>query len=402
MSVKDVELLRRRGPLASSISPDSRKFRFLPFLPSFVTLHWESLKNHPPELNVAMTLDHPDDDLFEFDDGDTFLGDSATHADVPGQSSGRRQAAARWEDKNLDEEAPTSERLQKLLASAGLASRRHCEEYITDGRVTVDGKTVRTLGIKVNPEVQQVCVDGERIKPERKRHFLVNKPSGVHCTNADPMGRIRVIDLLPPSSGRLFTVGRLDEGSEGLILVTNDGELAHKLAHPKFQVERVYRALIAGTPADETLRQLRQGLYFTEGKFRVRDIRRIKTNGNATIVEVILTEGQNREVRRLFARVGHKVMKLKRVGFGPLRLGDLPTGAVRPLLSGELKILQQFAETSPNRRMTSQARPKTGSLSSVRAPQPAAKRSPSSGLKSPFKRGGKPAKRSSPRGRSPS
>ncbi|MBC8114798.1 MAG: hypothetical protein H7062_10500, partial [Candidatus Saccharimonas sp.] len=129
--------------------------------------------------------------------------------------------------------------------------------------------------------------------------------------------------------------------------------------------------LIAGTPTDEILSQLRQGLYFTEGKFRVRDIRRIKTNGNATIVEVVLTEGQNREVRRLFARVGHKVMKLKRIGFGPLRLSNIPTGAYRPLTPVELKVLQQFATTSPSRRAPSRTRPVRSQTAASRAAKPA-------------------------------
>jgi 23S rRNA pseudouridine2605 synthase len=305
-----------------------------------------------------MTSDFPEDDLSELDDDLTASvpADSRERAKARGKKTTRRKTPQAITEEDLDEIGKTTERLQKVLASAGLASRRHCEEYIVEGRVTVDGKTIRTLGIKVDPDTQKVCVDGERVKPEKKRHYLINKPPGVHCTNADPMGRTRVIDLLPAASGRLFTVGRLDEGSEGLILVTNDGELAHKLAHPKFQVERLYRALVAGTPTDEVLRQLRDGMYFTEGKFRVQDIRRIKTNGKSTIVEVVLTEGQNREVRRLFARVGHKVMKLKRIGFGPLRLGDIPTGAYRPLTPVELKVLQQFATTSPSRRPPSRTR----------------------------------------------
>ncbi len=320
-----------------------------------------------------MTSEFSDDNLSELDDDlmASVPADARERAKARGKKTSRRKLPKVVTEEDLDEIGKSTERLQKVLASAGLASRRHCEEYIVEGRVTVDGKTVRTLGIKVDPDVQQVCVDGERVKPEKKRHYLVNKPPGVHCTNADPMGRTRVIDLLPPTSGRLFTVGRLDEGSEGLILVTNDGELAHKLAHPKFQVERLYRALVAGTPTDEILRQLRQGMYFTEGKFRVRDIRRIKTNGKSTIVEVVLTEGQNREVRRLFARVGHKVMKLKRIGFGPLRLSDLPTGAHRPLTPVELKVLQQFAATSPSRRPTSRARPVRNATAASRVTKPA-------------------------------
>ncbi len=254
------------------------------------------------------------------------------------------------DDHDLPEEGDSQERLQKVLASAGIASRRNCEEYIRDGRVTVDGKTVTELGIKVDSLAQKVCVDGERIKFQKRQYFLVNKPIGVVCTNADPQGRPRVVDLLPPWHGRLFTVGRLDETSEGLLIVTNDGELAHALAHPKFQVERVYRCIIAGIPNDETFATLRQGLHFTEGKFRLRDVRRLKTNGKSTMVEVILTEGQNREVRRLFARVGHKVLKLRRIAFGPLKLGELDPAAYRPLTPSEVRVLKQYASSDPTSR----------------------------------------------------
>ena len=253
-------------------------------------------------------------------------------------------------DSDLPDDDSSFERLQKVLASAGIASRRNCEEYIRDGRVTVDGETVTELGIKVDSQAQKVCVDGERIKFQKKQYFLVNKPIGVVCSNADPQGRPRVIDLLPPWHGRLFSVGRLDENSEGLLIVTNDGELAHSLAHPKFQVERVYRCIIAGTPTDETLKMLRQGLHFTEGKFRMRDVRRVKTSGKSTLVEVILTEGQNREVRRMFARVGHKVLKLRRTAFGPMKLGELEPAAYRPLSPSEVRVLKQYASSDPSGR----------------------------------------------------
>ena len=254
------------------------------------------------------------------------------------------------DDNHLPDEDSSLERLQKVLASAGIGSRRHCEEYIRDGRVTVDGVTVTELGIKVDSQAQKVCVDGERIKFQKKQYFLVNKPIGVVCSNNDPQGRPRVIDLLPPWHGRLFSVGRLDESSEGLLIVTNDGELAHALAHPKFQVERVYRCIIAGIPTDETFKLLRQGLHFTEGKFRMRDVQRLKSNGKSTLDEVILTEGQNREVRRLFARVGHKVMKLKRTAFGPLKIGELESAAYRPLTPSEVRVLKQYAASDPSGR----------------------------------------------------
>lgn len=295
-------------------------------------------------------------------------------------------------DAEFSDDGEMLERLQKVLAAAGIGSRRHCEEYIRDGRVTVDGKTVTTLGIKVDPNAQKVCVDGERIKYQKKQYFLVNKPVGVVCTNADPNGRPRVIDLLPPWYGRLFSVGRLDETSEGLLLVTNDGELAHALAHPKFQVERVYRCIIAGIPTDETFASLRDGLHFTEGKFRMRDVRRVKSNGKSTLVEVILTEGQNREVRRLFARVGHKVLKLRRTAFGPLKIGELESAAYRPLSTAEVRVLKNYAASdpagrptwrtrsvaNPNRRRTKGA----GKIRSTSNPRrPAAQRAPSRGKK---------------------
>lgn len=247
---------------------------------------------------------------------------------------------------------PQGERLQKLLASAGFGSRRACEELITTGRVTIDGKTVTELGTRANIETQKVAVDGDRLKVHRKLYYLVNKPPGCLCTNSDPAGRTRVIDLLPPSDARLFTVGRLDEGTEGLLLVTNDGELAHRLAHPRFQVERVYKATIAGVPTSETLDELRRGFFFDEGKFKVRDLRNIRPKGSSTILDVVMTEGQNREVRRLFARVGHKVMQLRRIAFGPLKLGDLELGAYRPLRSEELQGLIEFSNGKGPRRST--------------------------------------------------
>ncbi len=243
--------------------------------------------------------------------------------------------------------APAGERLQKVLAAAGFGSRRGCEELIVAGRVTIDGQVVDSLGVRVDPESQKLAVDGERVKLQAKKYFLLNKPPGCLCTNSDPAGRPRVIDLLPPMETRLFTVGRLDENTEGLLLLTNDGELAHRLAHPRFQVERVYRVLVAGHPSPEVLKQLQEGLFFTEGKFRLRQAKKLKTKGQSTLVEVLITEGQNREVRRLFARIGHKVMSLQRIQFGPLRLGELAPTEYRPLRPQELEKLRELANDAP-------------------------------------------------------
>jgi 23S rRNA pseudouridine2605 synthase len=235
-------------------------------------------------------------------------------------------------------------RLQRLLAMAGAGSRRHCEEYITTGRVTVDGKTITELGARVDPDAQDVRLDGERLKINRRSYYMLNKPTGVLCTNRDPQGRTRVQDLFPKGHERLFTVGRLDENSQGLLLVTNDGELAHRMAHPRFEVEKTYRVQVAGIPSREIVAQLEQGMYFSEGRFAAKSARLLKSKGQSAVLEIVLTEGQNREIRRLLARVGHKVQRLTRVGLGPLRLGELPLGQYRRLAPQEVHQLEQLSQ----------------------------------------------------------
>lgn len=240
-------------------------------------------------------------------------------------------------------------RLQRFLAAAGHGARRECEELITAGRVTIGDRVVTELGTKVVPGEQEVRVDGERVKVAARKYFLLNKPVGVLCTNRDPHGRPRAVDLVEAGDARLFTVGRLDEHSRGLLIVTNDGELTQKLAHPRNRVLRKYRLHVAGVPKPETLRQLRQGLHFEEGLFRVNTAKRMKTHGSSATVEVELAQGRNREIRRLFARVGHKVMQLERVQFGPLKLGDLPPGKFRPLTREEVKALQNLKPEDADR-----------------------------------------------------
>jgi 23S rRNA pseudouridine2605 synthase len=246
-----------------------------------------------------------------------------------------------------EEQQPDREiRLQKFLASAGLGSRRHCEEYIREGRVSVDGEPASDLGVKVDPRKQIIKVDGERIKPQKKRYYLLNKPPGYVCTNSDPMGRPRAIDLVPQDETRLFTVGRLDESSRGLILVTNDGELAHRMAHPRFSIPRHYQVQVAGKPGPEVFKQLREGIRFAEGKFSVSRVNTVRTQGKSTILEIELHQGRNRELRRMLARVGHKVMSLERVTFGPLKLGRLGLGKYRPLRDEELDELRELSGKS--------------------------------------------------------
>lgn len=236
----------------------------------------------------------------------------------------------------------SQERLQKILAAAGIGSRRQCEELILSGRVDVDGQVVRTLGAKADPAEQIIRVDGVALPSPKRVYFIVNKPPGVVSTNSDPSGRPRVIDLVP-YSGRLFTVGRLDMSSEGLILVTNDGELANQLTHPRYGVEKTYSVEVAGVLEREQLAKLRRGVHLAEGFARVVSAKIIRQYKQSTLVEIVLAEGRNREVRRILARVGHKVERLRRIALGPLRLGELPLGAVRPLEADEVRRLRQAA-----------------------------------------------------------
>lgn len=236
-------------------------------------------------------------------------------------------------------------RLQRYLAMAGAGSRRHCEEFILSGRVTVDGKVSAELGTRIDPESQLVRLDGERIRVRRRTYYLLNKPVGYLCTNRDPDGRPRVVDLFPRDRERLFTVGRLDENSQGLLLVTNDGELANRIAHPRFRVRKVYQVQVAGVPTREVVEQLTQGAYFAEGKFKAAEARLIKVRKQSALLEIVLTEGQNREIRRLLAKLGHKVQFLQRVALGPLELGALAPGHFRPLDSREVKALYAFVDS---------------------------------------------------------
>lgn len=240
------------------------------------------------------------------------------------------------------QEGPAGERLQKVLAAAGLGSRRECEELIQQGRVEVAGCVVDQLGARVDPQTQSIRVDGVPIHAPRRVYYVVNKPVGVVTTNRDPSGRPRVVDLVETRE-RVFAVGRLDRSSEGLILVTNDGELSHRLTHPRFEVTKVYRAIVAGQPSAEVIQKLRKGVYLAEGVARVVAVHVRRRQLHSAELELTLREGRNREIRRILARVGHKVLQLRRIAFGPLRLGNLPPGAARRLTPAELRELQRAA-----------------------------------------------------------
>ncbi|QGJ69304.1 Ribosomal large subunit pseudouridine synthase B [Planctomycetales bacterium 10988] len=262
---------------------------------------------------------------------------------------------------------PDGERLQKILATAGYGSRRSCEEFILEGRVLVDGVPADKLGVRVKPEEQEIRVDGELIRLPKKVYYLVNKPSGVVSTNRDPSGRTRVIDLLPPTDAHLFTVGRLDKSSEGLLLITNDGDLAQALTHPKHGVEKVYRVEVQGAPDRKILIQLEQGIWLAEGKAKANSALFKGQHGDTSHLEITLSEGKNREIRRLLARVGHKVLKLKRIAIGPLRMKDIPTGAYRELKPSEVKELWDYAlkPKRPPRSYSQDTKPSSTSIDEV-------------------------------------
>lgn len=231
--------------------------------------------------------------------------------------------------------------MQKVLAAAGLGSRRQCEELIAVGRVEVDRRVVTEMGTRVDPAKQRIRVDGVPLPTAKLEYFAVNKPSGVLSTNRDPSGRPRVIDLVPARDARLFTIGRLDLSSDGLILVTNDGELANRLTHPRYGVAKTYRVTVAGQPAREVLAKLRKGVHLSGGIARAERVVVKSRRKESTILEMVLREGKNREIRRILARVGHKVLRLTRTAVGPIRLGTLPPGDARRLTREEVKSLQR-------------------------------------------------------------
>lgn len=245
------------------------------------------------------------------------------------------------------------ERLNKYLAHAGVGSRRQCDELIAAGRVSVAGQPVRDLGLRVAPG-QQVCVDGQPVHAERHVYWLVNKPKGYLCTNHDPAGRPLAIDLVPTKvTQRVYTVGRLDEASEGLLLLTNDGDLANRLMHPRYGVEKTYLVQVAGTPRPEDLRQLLQGVWLSEGHVKAKHVKRLKSHGDSTWLRIVLAEGKNREIRRMLARLKHKVLNLRRIAIGPIQLQTLRTGKARKPSAAELDSLRALAERR-NKRVKSE------------------------------------------------
>ncbi len=254
-----------------------------------------------------------------------------------------RKPPRREVEPSGDAKIESQERLQKVLAAAGVGSRRDCEELITQGRVEVDRQVVTELGTKVDPLQHEIRVDGVMLHRPKKLYFAVNKPEGVVTTNFDPSGRMRVIDLVPTEE-RVFAIGRLDRASEGLILVTNDGNLANRVTHPRYGVEKVYHVRVEGSPSNEELMKLKRGVHIAEGVARVQSVKVKSRHKHVTDLEIVLKEGKNREIRRILVKIGHKVLSLKRLSVGPVKLGELKSGSARKLMPQEVEALFEAAK----------------------------------------------------------
>lgn len=236
------------------------------------------------------------------------------------------------------------ERLHKVLAHAGFGSRRKCEELIAAGAVQVDGKVVTEMGVKVDAAKQKIKCDDQYVRMPAKVVYLLNKPRGVVATTKDDRGRRTVVDCLKGVRDRVYPAGRLDAESQGMIVLTNDGDLTEKLTHPRHGIPKMYHVVVVGELPNEIVEKARKGVWLSEGKTAPARVDVVKRTREVTVLEVTLREGMNREVRRIFARYGFKVKRLKRVRIGTLALGALPEGQFRRLGPDELAKLQQAGE----------------------------------------------------------
>ena len=232
-------------------------------------------------------------------------------------------------------------RIQKFLSRSGVASRRRAEQLVRQGRVTVDGVIVTELGTRVDPDRERVELDGEPVTMAGSRWIRFHKPRGVLTTARDPGGRPTIYDRLPGECAQLRYVGRLDRDTEGLLLLTNDGDLANRLQHPRFGVEREYVARVQGVPGIDTLERLRRGVALADGWVRPRRVNEGPRHDASATLTLVLTEGRKREVRRLLGAVGHPVIRLKRVRFGPIELGPLPYGEWEELDPRSVRALER-------------------------------------------------------------
>ena len=240
---------------------------------------------------------------------------------------------------------PKTLRINKYLRDCRLGSRRKCEALIEQGRVTVNGKVVMDLGTMVDPAADEVCVEGQSVSPVRESTYIAAyKPRGVIVTASDPHGRKTVFEGVAGLPDGLFSVGRLDMDSEGLLLLTNDGKLGFRLSHPRYEIERVYRVWVRGGDAGECARDLRKGVMLEEGEMRPRRVRVVGRRVDSAVLEITLAEGKKREIRRMVSACGFEVDRLKRIRFGPVGLGDLKPGRWRRMTRDEVRGLRRSVE----------------------------------------------------------
>jgi 23S rRNA pseudouridine2605 synthase len=234
------------------------------------------------------------------------------------------------------------ERLQKVMASAGVASRRQCEELILQGVVRVNGRVVDELPAFADPDVDVITVHGRRLQEPRRVYYLLNKPKGVICTSSDPQGRPRAVDLVPAEE-RVFCVGRFDAETTGLIILTNDAELTNLLTHPKYKVSKTYVAKVAGHVDNQAVEKLRKGVWLAEGKTVRSSVKVLRRGHHDSLVEITISQGLNRQVRRMFSKVGLPVQSLTRTRIGGLNARGLGVGRYRPLTRAEVAALKRAA-----------------------------------------------------------
>ena len=232
------------------------------------------------------------------------------------------------------------QRLQKILASAGFDSRRKCEELILEGVVTVNGMLVNELPAFADPDVDDIRVNGERIRRAEKVYYLLNKPKGVICTNSDPMRRQRAIDLINTQQ-RIFCVGRLDVDTTGAIILTNDSELTNRLTHPRYELPKTYQVKLRGRMEGEEIEKLKKGVWLSEGKTERAAVKVLKKTATETLLEVSIRQGLNRQIRRTFAHLGYKVMALKRTQIGNIVLKGIAVGGYKKLTGAQIDYLKK-------------------------------------------------------------
>lgn len=236
----------------------------------------------------------------------------------------------------------TEIRLHKYLALCGIGSRRKCERYIEEGRIKVDNKIIRDQGVKIDPDVSEIIFDGKIVKIQQKCWVMINKPPKYICSSNDPGNRPSFLDLIPSNLGRLYTVGRLDYMSEGLLIVTNDGDLAYKISHPSFEVKKVYEVYTVERLTDNDLKKMENGIKIDKERLRLLEIKEKKIKGKHFCYIITIAEGRYRHLRRMFAALNIHLIKLKRIRIGPLKLGDLKRGEWRFLNDDEIDKLKNI------------------------------------------------------------